>query len=275
MFNFLHTFNPQPILFELGSLKIHWYGFLMVIGGLVGLFVVLKLVKFYQVKKEVFFDLAFYWAIFGVVGGRIYYVLYSWSYYKNNLFDIFKIWEGGLAVHGVIIGAFCATYVYCRKRKLNFWLIADLAVVGLVIAQVIGRWGNYFNQEIFGRPTDLAWGIPIDVLKRPLEFLNYKYFHPTFLYESLFNLVIFGDLLSAHFLKIKKQPRFLIDGAIFLYYLIIYSVLRFCLEFLRIDSSPLIFGVRWAQIFSVVIIIGAIVCYVMLRKKRGNNKYET
>jgi phosphatidylglycerol---prolipoprotein diacylglyceryl transferase len=267
MFNFLHTFQPNPILLELGPVKIHWYGFLMVLGGLIGLAVVLRLIKFYQIKKEVFFDLAFYWAIFCVIGGRIYYVLYSWSYYKDNLIDVFKIWEGGLAVHGVMIGAFLSTYFYCRKNKLNFWLIADLAVVGLVIAQVVGRVGNYFNQEIFGLPTDSAWGIPIDFAKRPPKYASSEYFHPTFLYESFFNLIIFCDLLGWHFLRIKKQPKFLFNGAIFCYYIFAYSVLRFFLEFLRIDQSPYVFGVRWAQLFSVILMVGAAVCYMILFRK--------
>lgn len=274
MFNFLHTFQPNPILLEFGPVKIYWYGFLMVIGGLVGLIVVLRLTKFYNIKKEVFFDLAFYWAIFCVIGGRIYYVIYAWEFYKDNLLDIFKVWQGGLAVHGVMIGAFLATYFYSKKNKLNFWLISDLAVVGLVIAQVIGRWGNYFNQEIFGLPTDLAWGIPIEPQFRPLEYLNDKYFHPVFLYESFFNFIIFGNLLILHWLKIKTKFKFLFDGAIFWYYIFAYSILRFFLEFLRIDFSPRIFNVRWPQIWSVVLIVAALIGYIFIYRKRIKEKKE-
>ena len=268
MINFLHTFIPQPILFELGPIKIHWYGFLMVVGGLVGFYVVLRLAKFYKIKKETLYDLAFYFTLAAVLGGRIYYVLYSWSYYKDNLFDIFKIWEGGLAVHGVLIGGFLAIYFFCRKKQLKFLTIADLAVAGFVIGQVIGRWGNYFNQEIFGLPTDLAWGIPIEVARRPLEYISARYFHPTCLYESFFNLIIFADVVALHYLKIKKAPAFLFDGAIFFYYIMAYSVLRFCLEFVRIDQSPLVFGIRWAQLFSALLFVGAAGIYVFLFVKK-------
>lgn len=266
MIEWLHTNIPQAIFFAVGPIKIYWYGFLMIVGGLLGFLLVLRLAKFFQVKKSDLYDLAFWWILAGIIGGRIYYVLYSFSYYKDHLDEIIKIWQGGLAVHGVLIGGFIATFIFGKKKQINFWQLADLIVVGFVLAQVIGRWGNYFNQEIFGRPTELSWGIPIEIAKRPIEYLQYKYFHPTFLYESIGNLIIFSDLLALTWLKLK-QPHKIFCGLIFCYYLMMYSVLRFCLEFLRLDDSPLVFGIRWAQIFSLIIFILAVGLLIYLKVK--------
>ncbi|MBI5076857.1 prolipoprotein diacylglyceryl transferase [Candidatus Falkowbacteria bacterium] len=255
MFDLLHSFHPSPILFKFGPASIHWYGFLMVVGGLLGYFVVLRLARHYQLEKRFFSDLFLYFIVGAVIGARIYYVIYAWEFYKNNLLDVVKIWEGGLAIHGIMIGGFFVVFFYCRLKKQNVWLIFDLAATGLAAAQFVGRVGNYFNQEIFGLPTNLAWGIPIDFVNRPAKFSSFEFFHPTFLYESLGNLLIFAVLLLIHRWRIKKSIWS--AGNIFAIYLILYSLLRFGLEFLRTDYSPLIFGVRWAQVFSVAIIIAA------------------
>ena len=233
----------------------------MVVGGLIGYFVVLKLAKLYQIDKKVIEELLIWFSVGAVIGARIYYVLYSWFFYQDNLLDIFKIWNGGLAVHGVMIGGFIATLLMCRVKKINFWKIADLAVIGLVSAQVFGRIGNYFNQEIFGKPTDLPWGIPIEPFNRPAEYLNFEFFHPTFLYESLANVFVFVILLSIFIRRVRRGrgENMGREGSLFLLYLVLYSVIRFSLEFLRTDSSPELFGIRWAQLFSVVIILSVIV----------------
>lgn len=265
MFNFLHAYHPQPILFRLGPLEIHWYGFLMVIGGLIGLAVVLRLAKRAGIDKKIFQDLLLYFVIGAVVGARVYYVLYAWEMYRGNWFDAFKIWEGGLAIHGIMLGGFAVTYLYCRVKKQSFWRIADFAVIGLALAQAVGRVGNYFNQEIFGRPTAWPWGIPIDVVNRPADFLSAEYFHPVFLYECLGNLLIacLLYLLMRRRLKTGQGEA----GIIFLLYLILYSAQRFSLEFVRVDYSPLVFGARWAQVLSAGLIL---VCGALLaRRARG------
>ena len=270
MFSFLHNYIPEPLLIDLGFLRVHWYGFLMIIGGLLGLYVVLKLAQKYKIKENDILDLAILWIIFSLLGARIYYVLYSWSYYQDNLLEIFKIWNGGLAIHGIIIGGFTAVFVFCYKKKISFWKIADVVVPGLAIAQVIGRVGNYFNQEIFGKPTDLPWGIPILEVFRPERYQFFEYFHPTFMYESLGNLIIFVDLMILHWLVFKKKLK-LPTGFIFLLYLIEYSILRFLLEFLRVDFSPTVLGIRWAMIFSALIIIGSLIM-IILRFKNKRKK---
>jgi len=257
MFNFLHTFNPQPILFRLGSLGIHWYGFLIAMGALLAFLVFYYLAQKYGLKKDDIYNLVFYVVIFGLIGDRLYYVFYAWGYYSKNLLDIFKIWEGGLAIHGAMIAGLVVIIIYARRHKLSPWLILDILVVSLALAMAIGRWGNYFNQELFGWPTNLPWGIPILPEHRMAELMNFKYFHPTFLYESLWDLMIFVSLFSWHKLRLAKQKipgqiRGL--GNISLVYFILYSVGRFLNEFLRIDYSPYFLGLRWAQIMSLVII---------------------
>ncbi len=265
MLNWFHSYNPQPILLQLGPFQIHWYGFLMVIGGLLGFYLILNLVKRYQLDKKLFEDLFLYFVIGALIGARVYYVLYAWEFYRDDWLDVFKVWEGGLAIHGIMLGGFVATWIFCKIKKQNFLLFADIIVVGLAAAQIVGRVGNYFNQEIFGLPTNLAWGIPIDLANRPPEFISSQYFHPTFLYESLGSLIVVGVLLLLSFkrFKVNKWQA----GNLFFIYLIFYSIMRFGLEFLRTDYSPLVFEVRWAQIFSIFIIL-AVVLSVAYRKSR-------
>ena len=172
--------------------------------------------------------------------------------------DIFKIWEGGLAIHGAMIAGFLVIYFYGKKKKINPWLLADLVVVALALAMAIGRWGNYFNQELFGRPTALPWGILILAENRPPEFMTDNFFHPTFLYESLGNLLIFLILFSWHKIRLTKNKnnpdKIQGLGNIALVYFILYSIERFLLEFLRLDFSPYFLGMRWAQFFSLLIV---------------------
>ena len=267
MFNFLHTFHPQSILFKLGPLEVHWYGFLMVVGGLVGLAVILALVKKTDPLRKLFQDLLLYFVVGAVTGARVYYVLYAWEMYRGNWFDVLKIWQGGLAIHGIMLGGFAATWLFCRIKKQRFWFIADFAVVGLAAAQAVGRAGNYFNQEIFGKPTSLPWGIPIDAVNRPAVFAAAEYFHPVFLYECLGNLLIaaFLFLLLRRGLKTSGKEA----GVVFLLYLILYSAQRFSLEFLRVDFSPFIFGIRWAQAVSALLALFAL-GLLLYRHRRKN-----
>lgn len=275
MFNFLHSFQPQPILFELGWLKIHWYGFLIAMGILLSFLVVSYLAKQYKIKKDHLYNLAFYLIIFGLLGDRFYYVIYAWEYYSHNLLDIFKIWQGGLAIHGAMIAGLIVIYIYGKRHNIKFGLLADLLVVALPLAMAIGRWGNYFNMELFGRPTDLPWGIPIIESKRPIEFIDFDYFHPTFLYESLWNFFIFIILFAWHKIRLIKNKNNLEQiqgwGNITLAYFVLYSVGRFLNEFLRQDYSPYFLGLRWAQFTSLVIITICliIIVYNLIKKFRS------
>ncbi len=270
LINFLHTYHPQPILLQLGWLQIHWYGFLIALGALLGFLVVLYLSKQYGLKKEKIYDVTFYLIIFGLIGDRLYYVFYAWEYYSKHLFDIFKIWQGGLAIHGAMIAGILVIYIYGKRNKINPWLLADLIIVALPLAMAIGRFGNYFNMELFGPPTNLPWGIPIDPANRPAEFASFTYFHPTFLYESIWNFLIFVILFVWHKIRLAKYKNLeKIQGLgnITLVYFILYSIGRGLNEFLRQDYSPYFLGLRWAQVASLIIIIICLIIMVIRKFK--------
>lgn len=266
MFNFLHTFSPTPVLISFGPLHIYWYGLFIVLGVLAGLTVSLKIAKTFNFSANKIFDLAFWVIIFGIIGARIYHVLLEWGYYSQNYWNILKVWQGGMAIHGGIIAGLAVIIYFCWKEKVNFWLLAAIFSPGIAIGQAIGRWGNYFNQELFGTPTNLPWGIPINFMSRPDNYLSANFFHPTFLYESIGDLIIFIVLiiLIQQFLK-KKYANLKI---IFLTYLIMYSALRFSTEFLRTDTTAYFFGYRWPQVISLLIIIASTVLLFFPKNKK-------
>ncbi|MCD4705869.1 prolipoprotein diacylglyceryl transferase, partial [bacterium] len=176
---FLHTYHPDPIMFSFGHFQFYWYGFFISLAIIAGIIVARKLGKKYKIDQRKIFDLAVYIIVCGLLGARIYHILIEANYYIQYPIDIFKFWQGGLAIHGAIIGGIIAGYFYSKKHKLNFWLNADIVAVSLALGQAIGRWGNYFNQELFGFPTNLLWGIPIDDLYRSFSaYQNFEYFHP-------------------------------------------------------------------------------------------------
>ncbi|MFA6071770.1 MAG: prolipoprotein diacylglyceryl transferase [Janthinobacterium sp.] len=257
MFNLLHTFHPQPIALMIGGFTIRWYGVFMALGALLGILAAAKLAERYKITKDEIYNLAFYLIIFGLLGARLYYVLYGWQYYISHPLDIFKIWQGGLAIYGAIIGGAVTVYYFAKKEGIDFWRTIDVLVIGLLIGQILGRLGNYFNQELFGKPTDLPWGIPIDSINRPTGFSTESYFHPTFLYEILLNLLLLGGLLLIHKINISRGKR-LQSGTIALSYLMGYSLIRFFTETLRTDSTPFIFGVRWQMMASIILLILAV-----------------
>jgi phosphatidylglycerol---prolipoprotein diacylglyceryl transferase len=275
MFSFLHTFNPSPILFSVGPVHLYWYGLFMVLAVLSALGIAIYLAKFYNIKLETMVDLALYLIIGGLLGGRLYHVLLELPYYLASPTAIFKIWQGGLAIHGALIGGLLALFFFTKRHRatLNFLPFLAIVVTALPLGQAIGRWGNYFNQELFGLPTNLPWGIPISPANRPWPYLDSAYFHPAFLYESLGNLIIFILLIGLQFLSIKKNRlnnRFYL--LLFSVYLIFYSVLRFFMEFLRIDSTPLFLGWRWPQLVSLFIILLCLLGWTL--KPLFNNRFS-
>jgi phosphatidylglycerol---prolipoprotein diacylglyceryl transferase len=270
---FLHTFNPTPILITFGPINVYWYGLFIVTGILAALLVILKLAGYHKVDKNIIIDSAFYLIIGGIIGGRIFHIFLELDYYLKNPLNIFKLWQGGLAIHGAIIAGIILVWRVAKKHKINFWLLTAIYVPGLAIAQAIGRWGNYFNQELFGKPTDLPWGIPIEPANRILEYYNSNFFHPAFLYESIGSLIIFIILIILHFRIIKNSKTVITDDSscnnkfmnIVLAYLLMYSILRFSLEFIRIDPTPVLFGWRLPQITSFLIIL--LVMVILYYKK--------
>ncbi|MBS3994358.1 MAG: prolipoprotein diacylglyceryl transferase [Alkaliphilus sp.] len=240
----------NPVAFEIFGLDIRWYGILISVGILLGAFLAMKRATKEGVNDESITDIILIAIPSAIIGSRIYYVIFNWQYYSENISHIMNFREGGLAFHGGVIAGALSGYLYCRYKKLNFWKMADICAPSIVLGQVIGRWGNYINQEAFGRPTNLPWGILIDGVK----------VHPTFLYESMANLVVFFFLL---WFDRKKSY----NGQLFLLYSIFYSIIRFLNEGLRTDSLML-GNFRVAQLISIVIIVFSIIMMKYLEKRK-------
>ncbi len=238
----------NPIAFSVFGLEIGWYGIIIATGMLLGVIIASKRAKAVGLQEDTIIDLCLYAVPSAILGARLYYVIFNWSYYSKHPVDILKFRQGGLAIHGGIIAGVLVGYIFCRVKRLGFWQLADICAPSLVLGQAIGRWGNYVNQEAHGGPTNLPWGIEINGVK----------VHPTFLYESLWNFGVFFLLLY-----IDKKKKF--EGQIFLYYLILYSVARFFIEGLRTDSL-MIGPFRTAQLVSVATIIVAIVLIFIRRR---------
>ncbi|MBE9167168.1 prolipoprotein diacylglyceryl transferase [Pleurocapsales cyanobacterium LEGE 06147] len=241
--------SPGPIIFEIGPITVRWYGLLIALAILIGVTLSQYLAKRRGVKPELLGDLAIWLLLAAIPSARIYYVLFEWQEYAQRPEDIIAIWKGGIAIHGAIIGGAIAAIIFARLNRVSFWQLSDLVVPSLVLGQAIGRWGNFFNSEAFGRPTDLPWKLYIPPTHRPPEYLNYDYFHPTFLYESLWNLAVFALLIYLFFWGLKHKDRLKV-GTLTFVYLIAYSIGRFWIEALRTDSLMLGY-LRIAQIVSL------------------------
>lgn len=241
--------SPGPIIFEVGPVVIRWYGLLIASAVLIGVSLSQYLAKRRHVNPELISDLSIWLVIGAIPAARLYYVLFQWSEYSQHPERIIAIWQGGIAIHGAIIGGVIAALIFAKLKKISFWQLADLVAPSLILGQAIGRWGNFFNSEAFGRPTDLPWKLYIPLDRRPPSLANFEYFHPTFLYESLWNLMVFALLLILFFRAISGKPRLKV-GTLFLVYWVAYSLGRFWIEGLRTDS--LMLGpLRIAQIVSL------------------------
>ncbi|NEQ24124.1 MAG: prolipoprotein diacylglyceryl transferase [Microcoleus sp. SIO2G3] len=241
--------SPGPILFQLGPFTIRWYGLLIASAVLIGVSLSQYLAKRRNVNPDLLGDLAIWLVLSAIPAARLYYVLFEWEQYSKRPDQIIAIWNGGIAIHGAIIGGTLAALIFARLKKISIWQLADLVVPSLILGQAIGRWGNFFNSEAFGRPTNLPWKLYIPPQQRPPEFINFEYFHPTFLYESLWNLMVFGILMTLFFRDLKKRSHLKV-GTLALIYMVAYSAGRVWIEGLRMDS--LMLGpLRIAQIVSL------------------------
>ncbi|MBD1871593.1 prolipoprotein diacylglyceryl transferase [Cyanobacteria bacterium FACHB-471] len=242
--------SPGPILLEWGPLTIRWYGLLIASAVLIGVSLSTYLAKRRNVNPDLLGDLAIWLVLAAIPCARLYYVLFQWQEYAQNPADIIAIWKGGIAIHGAVLGGIVASLIFARLNKVSFWQLADLVSPSLILGQAIGRWGNFFNSEAFGRPTDVPWKLYIPPAQRPPGYTTAEYFHPTFLYESLWNLGVFAILMFLFFRGLQN-PTKLKTGTLFLVYWVCYSLGRFWIEGLRMDS--LMLGpLRIAQIVSLV-----------------------
>lgn len=270
MFIFLHSFNPQPILLNFGPITIYWYGLILLIAIVAALFLTIYIADFFNIKKDTIIDLSFYLIVFGIIGARIYDVFLEFSYYLQNPLKIFALWEGGLAIHGGIIAGLIVLYLFAKKNNHSFIKLSAIITPGLALGQAIGRWGNWFNQELFGLPSNLPWSIPIEKHNRPLNYLDYNFFHPTFLYESLACLIL---SLTLFYLIYKWRKNFSEKKikSIIVIYLISYAFIRFMLEFIKVDATPMFLGLRWPQIASIIMLIMALIIIFASSPQRNKN----
>ncbi|MCD7035890.1 prolipoprotein diacylglyceryl transferase [Metabacillus sp. GX 13764] len=254
----IHPLNP--IAFEIGSLRVHWYGIIIGFGALLGLWVAMRESERRGMNKDIFVDLVLFAIPIAIVCARAYYVLFEWGYYSKHPAEIPQIWNGGLAIHGGLIGAVITGIIFARIRKVSFWKLADIAAPSILIGQAIGRWGNFMNQEAHGGPVSRAF---LENLHLPQFIINQMYidgtyYHPTFLYESLWSL---AGIILLLFLRRVNLRR----GEMFLTYLIWYSVGRFFIEGMRTDSLMLTSTLRIAQVISLVLIAAAIILIIVRR----------
>jgi phosphatidylglycerol:prolipoprotein diacylglycerol transferase len=259
--------SPGPILFKLGPLTIRWYGLLIASAVLIGVTLSQYLAKRRNVDPDLISDLSIWLVIGAIPAARIYYVLFQWGEYAKHPERIFAIWQGGIAIHGAILGGTLAALIFSKLKQISFWQMADLVAPSLILGQAIGRWGNFFNSEAFGSPTNLPWRLYIPPDRRPPDFANVAYYHPTFLYESLWDLGVFALLLTLFFRSLQGKPRLKV-GTLFLTYLPAYSLGRFWIEGLRTDS--LMLGpLRIAQVISLIGIgLGAVGLWWLYIAKR-------
>jgi phosphatidylglycerol---prolipoprotein diacylglyceryl transferase len=228
---------------HLGALFIHFYGLLIMVGVLAAAFLSYRRAKAKGMEADRIWDLVTWALIGGVIGARLWHILtpppsmveqgITFYYYITHPLDALAIWRGGLGIPGAVAGGGLAVWIFTRKNKQSFAAWVDVIAPGLIMAQAIGRWGNFVNQELYGAPTSLPWGIYIDEAHRLPQFMQYSYYHPLFFYEFLWNLFIMVVLLWLD----KKLAGWMKTGDLFLFYLIGYPFGRFMLEFLRLDSS--------------------------------------
>lgn len=238
------------VAFTIFGIDVMWYGVLIATGMLIGIALAIREAKRVGISEDDVLNIAIIAIPVAIICARLYYVIFSWDYYSQNPGEIFNIRGGGLAIHGGLIGGILTGFIYAKVKKLDFFKTADAVMVGMPLAQAIGRWGNFINGEAHGGPTSLPWGIMVDGVK----------VHPTFLYESIWD---FGIFLFIMFYMRKKKTY---EGEVIVSYITLYSIGRFFIEGLRTDS--LMFGpIRMAQFVSLVGVIGGLILHFYLKNR--------
>ena len=251
----------NSIAFTVGPFSIHWYSLLIALAFRLGILLANYHAELRGINTDKLANLLVLVIPASIIGARLYYVLFNWGYYSVNPQEILAVWHGGLAIHGGVLGGFLAGYWYIRREKeLKLWPTADIIAPSLILGQAIGRWGNFFNQEAHGGPVSAEFMSRFPAFIQKGMYIDGEYYHPTFLYESLWNGAVF--LILLWLIRRKTLPA----GIITMTYLILYSLGRFFVEGLRTDS--LMLGpFRAAQVVSVTsIVLASIFMYIQFRK---------
>lgn len=251
------------VFIEIGPLTIYWYGVIIMVGAALGLWLAMKEADRLGLNKELLVDFIVFAVPIAIIFARIYYVIFEWNerYANGPFWKVFAVWEGGIAIHGAIIGGVLTAIVFSRVKKIHFWQLADILAPSLILGQAIGRWGNFMNQEAHGGPLpddSIVYQIVPDFIIQQMTIDGVTY-HPTFLYESIWNILIFILLLLLR----RYNP---LRGEVFLTYVIGYSIGRYFIEGLRTDSLYIIGELRTAQFISIIAIIAAVILIIYRRK---------
>lgn len=251
----------DPVAFRLGPLEVRWYGIIIGTAVILGTILSIREANRQGIDEEFMIDLYLWVVPAAIIGARLYFVIFTWDYYKNNLLKIFAFRSGGLAIHGAILGGLLAAYIFVKKRKESLWRILDIVAPYLVLGQAIGRWGNFFNREAYGGVVSKEFISIFPGFIQKQMYINGQYYHPAFLYESIWDFLIFLFLISI------RRKTFLQKGDLFVFYIVGYSIGRFFIEGIRTDSLML-GSVRVAQVLSILLIFtGLIILYLRHRNK--------
>ena len=265
----------MPLGFQLGPLTIRFYGIILMVGAVVAAFVAEREARRRGLNSEYVWDALIWVLIGGILGARLWHVILPSStdmarglttqFYLTHPLDLLAVWKGGLGIPGAVIGGVLALFIFCRRKKLVFAEWVDIAAPALALGQAIGRWGNYVNQELYGYPTNLPWAIYIAPEYRLKDYIDQAYYHPLFLYESLWN---FGNFILLLVIG-RRYGKRLIPGDLFLIYLVVYPLGRFFLEFLRLDPTRL-GSINPNQIIMLVVALVSVGALIWRHRKKAN-----
>lgn len=254
----------NPIAFSFGPFHVRWYGIIIATGILLATYMAIKEGQRRQIMSDDFIDLLLWGVPLGFIGARIYYVIFEWGYFSQHPSEIIAIWNGGIAIYGGLITGAIVLFVFCYKRMLPPFLMLDVVAPGVMAAQILGRWGNFMNQEAHGSQTTLAFLQSLHLPKFIIDqmYINGHYYQPTFLYESFFNLI--GLILI---LSLRHKNHLFKQGEVFMFYLGWYAVVRFFVEGMRTDSLYIFGAIRVSQALSLVLFVAVIILFVYRRVK--------
>ena len=260
----------NPIAFKLGPFLVHWYGIIIASGAALGVLLAINETKRQRISADDIYDLVLWALPIGLIGARIYYVIFEWQYYSQHLNEIIAIWQGGIAIYGGLIAGGITLIVFCRQRSLSVWQVLDVVTPGIMLGQVIGRWGNFVNQEAFGSAVSRSFlqqlHLPNFIVQQ--MYIGGAYHQPTFLYESVWNFIGLILLLS-----LRHKRGLFKRGEIALSYAIWYSFGRFFIEGMRTDSLYLFGQVRVSQLLSLIVFIVMLSIFVYRRKQQKASNY--
>ncbi|KGA95512.1 prolipoprotein diacylglyceryl transferase [Alkalihalobacillus alcalophilus ATCC 27647 = CGMCC 1.3604] len=256
------------VFLDIGPLTIYWYGLIIMFGVFVGYLIAAKETKRLGLPKDTFADLLLFAVPIAIISARLYYVIFRWDQFADNPISAFYIWEGGIAIHGALIGSVLTAYFFTKRKELSFWQITDIAAPSILLGQAIGRWGNFMNQEVYGGEVtrEFLEGLYLPEFIINQMYINGTYYHPTFLYESIWSIIGVVILLYLRRLNLRQ-------GEIFLTYVVWYSVGRFFIEGIRLDYLLIGNVLKTAQVISIILVLWAIITFIYRRLQPDTPRY--